>query len=326
MKKPTAFITGIAGFAGSYLAEELLAAGFQVSGARYKTESIRNLKAISKQIELVSLDILNPDKCRQVISKLKPDYVFHLAAMASVGESFDRMTTTFRINCEGTINVLEAARASKKLKSFMFVSSSDIYGAFSPVNKTLTETQPVNPISPYGISKSAAEQVCRHYFRRYNFPVIMIRAFNHSGPRQTDTFAIPSFARQVATIEAGQQKPVMKVGDLSARRDLSDVRDIVRGYRLAATLGKPGEVYQLCSGKAVPIQKVVDLLIAGSTSKIRLQVDKKRLRPAEIPVLRGSRRKATQQLGYEVRYSLKDTVIDTLNFWRNELGLVPGRK
>lgn len=326
MKKPTAFITGIAGFAGSYLAEELIAAGFRVSGARYKTESLQNLRGIRKQVDLVSLDILKADKCRQLITKLKPDYVFHLAAMASVGESFSRLTTTFRINCEGTINVLDAASELRGLKSFLFVSSSDIYGLFRPVNKTLTESQPVNPVSPYGISKAAAEQVCRHYFRTQKLPAIMIRAFNHSGPRQTDSFVIPAFARQVAMIEAGLQKPVLKVGDLSARRDLSDVRDIVRGYRLAATKGKPGEVYQLCSGKAVPIQKVVDLLVAGSTRKIRQQVDKTRLRPAEIPILRGSCRKATQQLGYEVRYNLRDTVADTLDFWRNEIEQSRGRK
>jgi GDP-4-dehydro-6-deoxy-D-mannose reductase len=324
--KPTAFITGIAGFAGSYLAEDLLAAGFRVSGARYKTESIRNLRAVRKQVDLVTLDILNPDKCRQVISKIKPDYIFHLAAMASVGESFDRVATTFRVNCEGTINVLEAARESKRLKALLFVSSSDIYGAFRPVNKTLTETQPVNPVSPYGISKAAAEQTCLYYYKRHRLPVVVARAFNHSGPRQTDSFVVPAFARQVAAIEAGLQKPVLKTGDLSARRDLSDVRDIVCGYRLAATLGKPGEVYHLCSGKAVPIQKIVDLLVAGSTRKIRLQIDKTRLRPAEIPVLRGSLSKAAQQLGYQVRYSLKDTVADTLDFWRNEIGQEPGRK
>lgn len=325
MRKPTAFITGIAGFAGSFLAEELLAAGFKVSGALYKKESTRNLKGVKNRLELFSLDILNAGKCRQLVARLKPDYIFHLAAMSSVAQSFDRERLTCRVNFEGTINVLEAARSLSRLKSLLFVSSSDIYGMFRPRNKTLTENQPFNPISPYGISKAAAENACRYYGRQYGLPVVVARAFNHSGPRQTDDFVIPAFARQVAAIEAGQQKPVLKVGDLSARRDLSDVRDIVHGYRLVATKGIPGDAYQLCSGKAVTIRRVVEQLLVMSSRKIRLIVDKRRFRKADIPVLKGSPRKAVQQLGYAVRYSLKETLADTLNYWRTEMGLTPGR-
>jgi GDP-4-dehydro-6-deoxy-D-mannose reductase len=323
VRKPTAFITGVAGFAGSYLAEELLTHGFAVSGNIYNNESTRHLSNIKKDIKLYSLDILSAGRCRNLIAKVKPDYIFHLAAMASVGNSFDRERYTYRINFEGTLNLLEAAKSLKRLKALLFVSSSDTYGLFKPQGKTLTEDQPLNPVSPYGISKSAAEQVCRYYYRQYDLPTIIARSFNHSGPRQGDRFVIPAFARQIAQIEAGMQKAVLKVGDLSARRDLSDVRDVVRGYRLAVTKGNPGEVYQFCSGRAVAIQTVLDRLMALSNRRIRLQVDKSRLRKAEIPILRGSNKKATQRLGYQVRYRLKDTLADTLAYWRAEAGLIP---
>jgi GDP-4-dehydro-6-deoxy-D-mannose reductase len=320
VKKARAFITGIAGFAGSYLAEELLGSGFEVSGALCPGEPLRNIAGIKSRLSLFRLDIRNEGKTRDLMARLQPDYIFHLAAIASVGKSFRMEKETLRVNLEGTINLLEAAKGLKRLKALLFVSSPEVYGRFRPVNKTLKETQPFEPISPYGISKAAAENVCRYYWRQYNMPVVIARAFNHSGPRQTDDFVVPALARQVAMIEVDLQKPVLKVGDLSARRDLSDVRDIVRGYRLAAVKGTPGEVYQLCSRKTVSIQSMVEQLLGMSAKRIRLQVDRTRLRKAEIPVLRGSHRKAAQQLGYEVRYKLKDTLADTLAYWREEIG------
>ncbi|MEW5794991.1 MAG: GDP-mannose 4,6-dehydratase [Candidatus Zixiibacteriota bacterium] len=323
MKKPRALITGIAGFAGSYLAEELLAHGFEVSGTLYKGESTRNVQGIKSNLRLFTLDILNHRKCGDLIANVQPEFVFHLAALASVGQSFRMERETFRVNVEGTVNILEAARPSGHLKALVFVSSPEVYGKFRPVNRTLTEEQPFDPISPYGISKASAEYACRYYWRQYGVPVVIVRAFNHSGARQSDDFAIPAFARQVAMIEAGLQKPVLKVGDLSARRDLSDVRDIVRGYRLAAAKGEPGQVYQLCSGKSVTIQSVVEKLLAMSPTRIRLQIDKSRLRKAEIPVLRGSHRKAVLKFGYKVRYRLEETLADTLTYWRKEIGTGP---
>jgi len=325
MRKPRAFITGIAGFAGSYLAEELLSEGYEVYGAIYKNESTRSIAGIKKRIKLVPLDILNAAKCSEVLKEIKPHYVFHLAAIASVGRSMQKERATFRINLEGSINILDCARNLRSLRSLLVVGSADSYGQFRPQNKTLKEDQPFNPVSPYGISKTAMERLCQHYHRAYGLPVVIARAFNHSGPRQTDDFVVPSFARQIAAIEAGQQKPIVRVGDLSARRDLSDVRDIVRGYRLCAAKGKSGEAYHFSSGKAVTIRQVLETLIGLSSRKIRVQVDRKRLRKSDIPLLRGSNRKATQKLGFRTRYTLQETLRDTLNYWRSELG-VPLRR
>ena len=321
MRRPSAFITGIPGFGGSHLAEELLAAGFDVAGSVYNDEPTGNIAPIKKDIQLCSLDILDANRCRKLLTKLRPDYVFHLAAMASVGRSFETERLTFRVNLEGTINILEAARSLRGLRAILYVGSADAYGIFRPKNKALSEEQPFNPVSPYGISKAASEQACLYYHNQHGLPVVIARSFNHSGPRQNDSFVVPAFARQIASIEADQQKPILLVGDLSARRDISDVRDIVRGYRLAGTKGKPGEVYQLCGGKSVSIKKVLDVLLSLSPRRITLKVDRKRLRKSDIPILRGNNRKAVQKLGFKIRYSLRDTLSDTLDYWRSELGV-----
>ncbi len=196
----------------------------------------RNSSRLSK------LDILDTSACRKLVAAVKPDYIFHLAAIASVGRSFEMEQITFRVNFDGTLNMLEAARQHARLKSFLFVGSADSYGIIPATQQNFSLSgQCFNPISPYGIAKAAAEYASRYYHRAHGLPVVIARSFNHSGPRQTDNFVIPSFAKQIAMIEAGRQKPVLMVGDLSAKRDFSDVRDIVRGYRLLAEKGKPGE-------------------------------------------------------------------------------------
>ena len=319
MKKPVAFITGIAGFAGSYLAEELLNHNYYVTGALYPSEPTTNINGIKKELTLSKLDILKPDKCNSVISKINPDYIFHLAAMASVGKSFAMERMTYRVNVEGTLNILQAAINLKKQALLVFVSSSDTYGIIKPKSKILTESYPLNPISPYGISKATAERLCLFYFRQYGLPVIISRSFNHCGPRQTESFVVPDFAKQVAEIELGIKNPTISVGDLSTKRDLSDVRDIVRGYRLMAEKGKPGQVYQFCSGKAATISSVLEMLIGFSSKKIKVKTDKARFRKNDIPVLRGSNKKAVQELGFKSRYKLKDSLWDTYNYWLNKL-------
>jgi len=315
MKKKTAFITGIAGFAGSYLTEELLDHGYNVAGALYPGESTANIKGIKKELTLVKLDILKPEKCINIISKIKPDYIFHLAAMASVGKSFSMERMTYRVNVEGTLNILQVAKDQKKPPRVVFVSSSDSYGIIKPKSATVTEDFPLKPISPYGISKTSAEWLCHYYYRQYGLPVMTSRSFNHCGPRQAESFVVPDFARQVAEIELGIKKPTMSVGDLSAKRDLSDVRDIVQGYRLMAEKGKPGRVYQLCSGQATAISTVLKILTGFSSKKIKVNIDKNRFRKNDIPVLRGSNRRAVQELGFNTRYKLKESLKNTYEFW-----------
>jgi len=314
-----AFITGIAGFAGSHLAEELLEQGWQVSGSLLRGESRSNLKAIKNDIELVTLDILSEKTCLTKITEKQPTHIFHLAAFASVGKSFEMDRAAYMINIVGTLNMLRAAVKVRRLKKFIFVSSADCYGTFSPVNKTLSEDEPLNPVSPYAISKATAERICRFYQVNRSVPVVIARSFNHSGPRQSDVFVIPSFAKRIAAIESGLQKPLMRVGNLSIRRDLSDVRDIVRGYRLMAERGKTGHIYNLCSGKSVSIQTVLNRLLVHSSKNIKVVGDKTLLRRVDIPILRGDNRKAIKELGFELRYSLGTTLKDSLDYWRKNL-------
>lgn len=318
MKSKCAFITGVCGFAGSFLAENLIEHGFQVSGTRMRGESTNNIKAVRKQVDLHTLDITNAKKTSNLIKKIKPDYLFHLAAMASVGKSFGAEKLTASVNIDGTLNIFDACREIK-VKRIIFVSSADCYGTFAPKNKTLTERQPLNPQTPYAISKATAERMALYYHRQYDLPVLIARSFNHAGPRQDDRFVIASFAKQIAMIDLGQQKPVMKVGDLSTKRDFSDVRDIVDGYRLMAEKGTPGEIYQLCSGQAVSIKRMLDLLLTSTEKSVSVKIDKNRLRQVDIPLLRGSHAKATHQLGFEPRFSLERTLVDTFNHWRDQL-------
>ena len=313
---PTALITGIAGFAGSWLAEELLCHGYRVLGAVLPGESTANLSGVRAGLELFRLDITRASSCRQLVGRIRPTAVFHLAAYASVGGSVALEREVFRVNWEGTLNLLEASRQLPRLRRFLFVSSPDCYGLFSPKNLTLTEDQPLAPVSPYGITKAAAEQTCLYYHRQHGLPVVVVRAFNHTGPRQSAQFAVPSFARQIALSEARRARPVVLTGNLGARRDLSDVRDIARGYRLAVERGRAGSVYQLCSGKAVAMESVLRQMLSLTRRKVAVRAHSELMRKIDIPVLRGSNRKAVQEIGYQVRYNLKTTLQDTLNYWR----------
>lgn len=316
MKKPLAFITGIAGFAGFHLTRELLANGFEVAGSVYKDDPPGNVAELRNMAALYKMDILRAADCRKVISKVKPDYLFHLAAFSSVGQSFANEGLTYRINFDGTLNVLEAAHAIKKLKKMIFVSSSECYGEFRPKGKILTEEQPFNPMSPYAISKAAAEFACRMYWKRYGLPVTIARSFNHSGPRQNENFVVPAFAKQIAALEKTGGRAVIRTGELSARRDLSDVRDIVRGYRLLALKGTPGKAYHFCSGEAISIKAVLNQLLKLSDREISISIDKTRLRKNDIPILRGDNSLAVRELGFRITIPLKTTLEDTLNYWR----------
>lgn len=319
MKQKKVFITGIAGFAGMYLARTLLEHGYEVHGSIYKGDSKEHISLLKKNTNLVRLDITNRNLTKEIMKTVKPDYIFHLAAFSSVGRSFANERLVYKINFDGTLNMLEASTGLKHLEKFVFISTSEVYGLFKPSNKTLTEADPVNPVSPYGISKAAAEQVCMMYFREYGVPVVISRSFNHSGPGQSEFFVIPSFCKKIAKLEKSRKEAVMPVGNLAVKRDLSDVRDIVEGYRLMAEKGKAGEKYQLCSGSAVSIQTVLKKLLKYTDKKIKIKKDKKLFRPSDLPLIRGDYSRAKKDLGFSLRYNLDTTLEDTLIYWRQKI-------
>lgn len=319
-RKSKVFITGIAGFAGSYLAELLLSEGYQLFGLVAPREKTENIRHLIRDIRLERFDILKREKVSRFIKRVRPQYLFHLAAISSVGQSFRNERLTYDVNFTGSLNVFEAACAVKgNIKRLIFISSADTYGIFKPKGKTLTESQPFNPVSPYGISKAAAERLACYYLANYSLPVVIIRPFNHTGPRHSENFAVPSFCKQIAGIEAGQLRPQIQVGDLSTRRDLSDVRDIVRGYYLAALKGRSGEKYHLCSGRSVAIRAVLNKLLKMSDARIKVSVDKNRFRKSDIPVLRGDSTKAQKELGWQRYYTLDRTLKDALQYWREKV-------
>jgi len=323
-KKSKAIITGIAGFAGSYLAELLIDRGYEVYGFLAPGEKRGNISHLGGKLNLDRFDIRKADKISRYVKSIKPAYIFHLAAFSSVGKSFASERLTYDINFIGTLNIFEAAmELQSKLEKLVFASSADIYGAFRPTGKILNESQPFNPNSPYGISKAAAEYLAQYYCNHHGLPVVISRSFNHTGPRHSETFVVPSFCRQIARIEKGGVKNIIAVGDLSTKRDLSDVRDIVNGYFLMARKGRPGEVFQLCSGRTVAIKTVLNKLLGMAAVPIKVKTDKSRLRKSDIPVLKGDNSRAKKQLGWENNYELEHTLSDTLQYWRDKLSAKP---
>ena len=236
--------------------------------------------------------------------------------MSSVGQSFSLGSETFRVNVTGTHNVFEAAAGKSWLKKLVFISSSDVYGPVEQKALPLRPDHRVNPVSPYAQSKVAAEYLARMYCDQYRVPLVIVRPFNHTGPRQNENFVIPAFCRKIIAAEQGRGKKVVKVGNLNVWRDISDVRDIVRGYRLIAEKGTSGETYHLCSGKAYKIGDLLNKLISFSDIGIKAQKDTGLFRNTDIPVLRGSFYKTTKQIGWKPEISIVTTLTDTLEFWR----------
>ncbi|MDH5715370.1 MAG: GDP-mannose 4,6-dehydratase [Candidatus Aminicenantes bacterium] len=312
-----ALITGIAGFAGSHLAELLLDRRYEVSGIDYPGASLRNLTSCLDKVKLYQVDLNNFPLLTEAVSDCQPDFLFHLAAITSVQDSWENRELTLRTNIIGTMNLMEACRHLAHLPRILLVSSSQVYGAVEEEKQPITEETPLQPRSPYAVSKAALELLGLQYLHSENYPVYLVRPFNHTGPRQSDSFVCSSFAQQISEVDRGLREPVLRVGDLSVRRDFSDVRDIVRGYLMVVEKGKVGRVYNLCSGKAYSIQSVVKILLSLSSAKIKVLQDPSRLRVAETPLCYGDHSRVRREVGWEPTIPLTRTLEDTLNYWRD---------
>ncbi len=308
-------VTGIAGFVGSHLAELLLEKKEKVVGL-YWNSNLENIEHIKNKLNLIKCDVSNFKQIQEIIKKIKPKEIYHLAAISSVGKSFSEPIFTFKVNFGGTQNILEALRRLNLKARILITNSADMYGKVTSKNLPIKENQPLNPISPYAVSKTCGDIWSEQYFKIYKIPVIRSRAFNHTGPRQALGFVIPDFASQVAKIDLNLQEAVLKVGDLSSKRDISDVRDIVLGYYLLMKKGKPGEAYNLGSGKVYSLKKVLDSLVSLSSRKIKIQIDKTRLRKIDIPVLQADTTKIKKEISWKTQIPLEKTLKDTYNFWR----------
>ncbi len=310
-------ITGITGFVGSHMAEYALAKGAQVFGSnrwRSKTENIDHLR---DKVTFLESDLRDLSSVRSLLEISSPDFVVHLAAQSFVGVSWHAPAETLSTNILSQVHLLEAIRGLKMSPRFLAVGSSEEYGLVYPNELPINESNPLRPLSPYAVSKVTQDMMAFQYFKSYGLPIVRTRAFNHEGPRRGDVFVTSNFARQVAEIEAGLREPLMYVGDLTPRRDYSDVRDIVRGYWLLLEKGEPGEVYNLCSGTSWAIQQVLDFLLDQSKVKgITIKTDPARLRPSDVMILEGDPGKVFKATGWKVEIPFERTLTELLDYWR----------
>ncbi len=308
-------VTGAPGFAGSHLVEHLVSEGIDVVGIALPGEDVSRLAGIKGKIDLRSVDICDAPGLRAAISGEDFDYVFHLAALASVPASFGDPPAAVRVNVLGTANLLEAFRAQPPGK-FIQISSADVYGTVRPDETPLREARTLRPSSPYAASKAAAETICLQYWRTFALPVVILRPFNHTGPGQGPGFAPSDFARAIARIEKGADEPRLAVGNLDSERDYSDVRDMVRAYAAAARLGEAGEVYNVSSGRAVRISEVLETLLSGAGAEIEVVKDPAKMRPSDTPLVVGGSSKFRRRTGWSNTIDLEKTLADLLDWWR----------
>jgi len=314
-------ITGITGFAGSHLAEYILARhpGVRVHGVVRWRSRMDNVAGILGQVELHEADLKDIVSLKKVLAACRPERIFHLAAQSFVPTSWRLPAETFMINSVGQINLFEAVLDLKLDPRIQIAGSSEEYGLVYPDEVPMKETNPLRPLSPYAVSKVAQDLLGYQYFKSYGLKVIRTRGFNHTGPRRGDVFVTSNFSRQVAEIEKGKREPVIHVGNLDAKRDFTDVRDMVRAYWLAAEKGEPGDVYNLGSGSAISMHQLLEMLSSLSRTKFRIQVDPDRLRPSDVQILLADASKFRTLTGWAPTIPFEKTLSDLLDYWRERV-------
>ncbi|MFA5026125.1 MAG: GDP-mannose 4,6-dehydratase [Candidatus Shapirobacteria bacterium] len=306
-------ITGSEGFAGQHLWRELDKNSYKVFGTVFSS----SLEDISSN--LYFCDIEDQPQLSSLIKKIKPDAIFHLAGQPKPGLSFNIPQRTISVNTIGTINLLEAVRSiSGYFPRILIIGTSEEHGIVSSKDLPITENTPLNPINPYAISKTANWFLAKEYVRSFNFDIIYVAPFTHTGPGQMPGFLSPDVASQIVEIEKGLKEPILHTGDLSSKRDISDVRDVVRAYRLLLEKGKTGERYIISTGKSIPVSEIVKKLVSMSKVKIDLKIDNTRTRPTDIPNLIGDHSKLSRITGWEPAISLDQTLQDLLNWYRQK--------
>jgi GDP-4-dehydro-6-deoxy-D-mannose reductase len=289
-------VTGVTGFAGSHLVDYILAEkpGTEITGIqrwRSRTENIEHFEE-------------------------RPDWIFHLAAQSFVPTSWTAPTESLVTNIIGQLNIFEAVKKLGIKPRIQLACSSEEYGLVLENELPIKETNPLRPLSPYAVSKVGQDMLGYQYWMSFRIPVVRTRGFNHEGPRRGPVFVCSDFAKQIADIEKGRRPPVVRVGNLTARRDFTDVRDVVRAYWLALEKGEPGEVYNIASGRAWTIREMLDLLLGMSKSKIKVEEDPARMRPSDVPVLLGDSSKFRDRTGWSPSIPFEKTIADLLAYWR----------
>lgn len=298
--KGKVLIFGAGGFVGRYLAQEFLISGYQVVGS----DKVNN-GTLPADVEFIEADLLNTDAVNKIVEDVQPDMIVNLAAISSVGASWSIPQVTMSVNVIGALNIMEAARKCKPMPKVMFIGSSEEY---EESDQPISEATPLNANNPYGISKMAQERFAEVYRERYGMRIYCVRPFNHTGIGQRDSFVLPSFCKQVAEIEQSGEPGVIKVGNLSAKRDFSDVRDIVRAYRMIIESDDCTKIYNVGSGQAFGLNELLDYIVSLSSQEIAVEVDPARFRPVDTPIICCDYSKIEQELGWKPEHGIKETL------------------
>jgi GDP-D-mannose dehydratase len=305
-------ITGVGGFVGRHLAAALA----QGTDWELWGWARRPVDGLPDRLQMMSVDLRNPEEVQRALARVAPEGIIHLAAQSDVAESWRDPWGTFETNVRGTLNLLDGLRALGLRPRVLVVTSNEVYGLVRPEELPIREEQPLRPANPYGLSKVAQDGLAAVYARAYALPIIRARPFNHIGPGQAPRFVVPSFARQIAWIEAGLQEPVLRVGNLEVQRDFTDVRDVVRAYRLLLERGEPGEVYNIGSGRPRSIREVLETMLAMAQVEVRIEVDPQRLRPVDIPVSVADTTRIRERVGWQPLIPFEQSLRDVLEEWR----------
>lgn len=311
------FITGATGFVGSHLIEYLSSPEYKIYGTSYPERPEEKGKAGKCQI--FYLDIRSEEGVFEAIRRIQPEWIFHLAAISNVKHSWENRKETLETNLMGSFYLLEAVRKFAPKARVLFVSSSDVYGVLTPKEKALQEEGSLKAVNPYALTKIGGEMLSWFYARIEKIDIRIARSFPHTGPGQSPAFVCSDWASQIARIEKGLVDPVIKVGNCKVKRDFTDVRDMVMAYTLLMQKGKSGEVYNVCSGKAVSLREILDLLLSFSLEEIRVEVDWRKLRKADIPLLVGDNQKIKEATSWEPKIPLRQSLRDLLEYWRETI-------
>ncbi len=313
-------VIGGAGFVGAYLVRHLKNdLNHQVVVTKMPNEEL-NIEGIDMgEIEVLNLNILQKQEIETLLKEIKPDYIFHLAAQSSVSVSWKNPSLTIDVNIKGSTNLLEVLKDLDFKPRTLLIGSGEEYGHIREGEIPINENNNTRPGNIYAATKACQNMIGKIYADAYGLNVIMVRAFNHIGPNQTPIFVVADFCKQVAEIEAGHQEPVIRVGNLSAARDFTDVRDVVRAYAMLVEKGQPGETYNVGSGKAIPISQILEMIVNKSAAQIQVMVDEKKLRPVDVPIIEADITKLQKITGWQKEIDLEETIQDTLNYWRDKV-------
>lgn len=313
-------ITGITGFAGSHLVDYLLTLpGVEVFGMRRWRSRTEHIDHLARRITIHECDLRDQTSVTKTLSDIRPDKIFHLAAQSFVPTSWHAPEESLTTNVIGTLHLFEGVRQAGIDPWIQVACSSEEYGLVRPEELPIKEENPLRPLSPYAVSKVGQDLLGYQYFKSFGMKIVRTRAFNHTGPRRADVFVCSSFAKQIAEAEKGVREPLLKVGNLDAARDYTDVRDVVKAYWLSLIHCEPGEVYNISSGKSYVIREVLDMLLSMTRMKIRVETDPERLRPSDVPLLEGDSNKFREASGWKPEIPFEQTLKDILDYWRERV-------